>query len=122
MPDNRIVTAPSIIEFKQLLKGNDIGCLTAVYDTQRTGKVYFENIRHEDYAYWLTILKTGLIAKNTGTVEARYRVKTDSVSGNKIKAALWTWNIYRRYLHFSFFKSARCFLFYMFKAFKKYLK
>lgn len=40
-----------------------IGCVTAVYDISKVGKIYFENINHEDYVMWLSILKKGYIAQ-----------------------------------------------------------
>jgi hypothetical protein len=104
------------------LKGNCIGCLTAMYDTEKTGKLYFQNIGHEDYIYWLTILRKGFIARNTNTVEALYRVKNNSVSANKFIAAKWTWNIYRGLLKLSLPEAFYYFAFYLFKAFGKYIK
>lgn len=56
----------------------------------------FRHIGHEDYALWLSILKKGMIAKNTETVLAYYRVRQSSVSSNKIKAISWIWHIYYR--------------------------
>lgn len=119
---NRIVKSPGQVSFKSALYGNPIGNLTGAYDTEKVGKVYYENVGHEDYVLWLTILKQGFIAKNTNTVEARYRVAEKSVSSNKGKAALWTWNIYRKTLSFNFFRAAFCYAIYMIKGVLKFLK
>lgn len=41
---HRIVIAPSQVSNKELLKGNVIGNLTGIYDTEKVGKVYCQNI------------------------------------------------------------------------------
>lgn len=119
---NRIIQSPAIVSFNSALYGNPIGNLTGIYDTQKVGKIYYEDAGHEDYILWLTILKKGFIAKNTNTVEARYRVAEKSVSSNKGKAAAWTWNIYRNFLGFNVLKTLFCYTIYMIKGVLKYLK
>jgi hypothetical protein len=113
---------PSSVTYTQLLKGNCIGCLTAIYDTSKTGKLYFELFRHEDYVLWLTILRAGYTAKNTDTTEALYRVKKGSVSANKFIVLSWQWNIYRNFLKLSMIHCVFYFLAYIVKAVSKYLK
>lgn len=39
--NHREIKAPRIVDYPLLLKGNCIGCLTAIYDAERVGKVYF---------------------------------------------------------------------------------
>lgn len=73
------------MDYLLLLKGNCIGCLTAMYDTVKVGKVFFKNMGHEDYIMWLSILKKGYQARNTDTVAALYRVGGHSISSNKIE-------------------------------------
>jgi glycosyltransferase involved in cell wall biosynthesis len=119
---NRIIFSPDIVTYKRLLKGNCIGNLTAMYDTSKTGKVFFPSIGHEDYALWLDILRMGYIARNTRTVEALYRTRKNSLSTNKLVASRWTWNIYYQYLRLSFLKSLCYFIIYLVKASVKFLK
>ena len=40
----REIIAPSTVDYSLLLKGNCIGCLTAMYDTEKVGKVFFKKI------------------------------------------------------------------------------
>ena len=115
----RIVKAPLSVSYRQLLLGNVIGCLTAVYDTAKVGKVYFENHSHEDYILWLAILKKECVAQSCGTVTACYRVREHSVSSNKLKALLWQWDIYRNVEKIGILKAAYCFMHYAYKAFRK---
>ena len=119
--NNRIIKAPTITTYKQLLLSNVIGCLTAVYDTEKVGKVFFQNHSHEDYILWLDILKRGYVARNTNTVEALYRVRENSVSSNKLKTLSWQWDIYRNVEKISLFRSSYYFLNYAYRAFKKAL-
>lgn len=120
--NGRIITAPIQVTYKQLLKENIIGCLTAIYDTQKVGKLYFSKIGHEDYAMWLSILKKGYIAQNTNSTLALYRINSKSISSNKITALKWTWNIYRKIEHLPLCKSLFYFINYAFRAGYKFLK
>jgi len=117
--NNRVVPAPAKTNYKQLLLGNVIGCLTAVYDTQKVGKVFFQDHSHEDYILWLEILKKGYMARNTNTVEALYRVRENSVSSNKLKTLSWQWDIYRHVEKIGLFHSCYYFMNYAYRAFKK---
>lgn len=117
--NNRIVQAPAITSYKQLLLGNVIGCLTAVYDTAKVGKVFFQNHSHEDYILWLEILKKGYTARNTNTVEALYRVRENSVSSNKLRTLSWQWDIYRNVENIGLLRSCYYFMNYAYRAYKK---
>jgi glycosyltransferase involved in cell wall biosynthesis len=118
----RIIISPNLVTYKELLHGDCIGFSTAIYDTVKVGKFYFQFIGAEDYAYWLSILRSGYIARNTNTVEVLYRVRDNSISTNKLKASKWTWSIYRKFLHFNFLKSIYYFCFYLIRALRKYYK
>lgn len=117
--ESRCLKAPLLLTYRNLLKGNAIGCLTAVYDTETCGKMYFRETGHEDYALWLEILKKGYVARNTGNCQALYRVRPGSLSARKWKALSWTWNIYRKQEGFSRLKSAYYFIHYMVRALLK---
>lgn len=120
--NNRQIIAPVSTSYHDILQENVIGCLTAIYDTQKVGKIFFSRVGHEDFVVWLSILKKGFIAKNTNTVTALYRLSSNSLSSNKLKAFSWTWNIYRNIEHLSFFYSCYCFLHYAIRSSLKYLK
>mgnify|MGYP004473435415 CR=1 FL=1 len=118
----RVIKAPSRIDYKELLKGNCIGNLTGVYDTLKTGKIYNKQIHHEDYVLWLHILRRGYMAINTNTVEALYRVGQKSVSSDKKQAALWTWNILRNEEKLSLSQTAYYYMCYVLRSIKKRLR
>ena len=117
--NHRVVKAPHEVDYKHLLRGNVIGCLTAIYDTSKVGKMFFMQHTHEDYILWLSILKKGFVAVNTGTVEALYRVRRNSVSSNKLKVLSWQWDIYRNIEKTSLLKAMFYFAHYAYKAYRK---
>lgn len=119
---NSIIRAKDSVTFKRLLKGNCIGNLTGVYDVSKVGKIFLQNVGHEDYVLWLTILKKGFIAKNTQTSEAIYTQTNNSLSGNKYKSLKWTWNIYHSILGFNIAKSLYYFSWYAVKGTIKYFR
>lgn len=119
---NRYITAPSQTSYKQLLKGNVIGCLTAIYDTSKVGKIFLKHVGHEDFVLWLSILKKGYIAKNTNSVTALYRIRKKSISSNKLKVLSWQWNIYRNEEFLSYIKAIYYFIHYAIRAFRKAIK
>lgn len=83
------------VGYSDLLKQNTIGCLTVVIDRQKVKEINMPQIRHEDYATWLSILREGHKAYGLDKVLALYRKSSNSLSSNKVKAAMWTWNIIR---------------------------
>ena len=122
MRSDRVVKSPKSVRYADLLYGNVLGCLTGMYDTYKVGKVFMRDIGHEDYVLWLDVLRCGGLAVNTNNVQALYRVRTTSVSSNKLQAFKWQWNIYRNVEYLSIFKAIRCFVAYAFKGFLKSLK
>ncbi|RGN33240.1 glycosyltransferase family 2 protein [Bacteroides oleiciplenus] len=118
----RIIKSSARHNYMSLLYGNEMGCLTVIYDTKKTGKKYFKFIGHEDYNLWLDILKEGFIAQNVKVCLAMYRIRTNSVSSNKIKIVKWIWHIYRKEQGINFFFSLYYMFFDLLKSFIKYLK
>jgi teichuronic acid biosynthesis glycosyltransferase TuaG len=91
------VHAPERVDHAGLLKGNVIGCLTAVYDTAHFGKVEMPPLPlRQDYALWLALLRRGGEARGLDEVLADYRVVPGSLSGSKLRAARGTWAVLRR--------------------------
>lgn len=120
--DSRVIRNKSFSTYDSLLNGNVILQSSAIIDTSKTRIPKYRQVRHEDYFFWLDILRSGLTACNTGTVNTLYRVHSDSVSGNKLQTALWTWNIYRNEEHLTFWKSCYHFVHYIIYGTLKYLR
>jgi teichuronic acid biosynthesis glycosyltransferase TuaG len=104
---------PPVVNLDSLLKSNYIGCLTAVYNAEKMGKVYMPNIaKREDYALWLKILSMGYKAYLVDRCLAMYRVRAGSVSNNKASAAFYQWKVYREVEKLSLIKSLEYFFSY----------
>lgn len=99
------VVPTEILTAKSILSGNDIGCLTVMYNRKYYMDCYFEplsatlisilnllkikiTILHEDYALWLRMLSVTPKGRAGGynVICAHYRVSDNSYSSNKIHA------------------------------------
>ena len=100
-----LVKTPRTFSYHHLFYDNFIGNLTGMYDVRKRGKVYQRECGHEDYLMWLEVLKEGGIAMSSNTIESFYRVSSQSVSSNKVKAMKWRWNIMRHEVGLSPLKS-----------------
>lgn len=90
------VGVPAKVCYTDLLKVSSIGCLTAMYDTEFFGKVYMPLIRkRQDLGLWLRLLGKTKYAFGLNEALAQYRVRANSISGNKVDAAKFTWRLYR---------------------------
>lgn len=119
-----IIYPPRKTTFNDLLKTCTIGCLTAIYDTDKIGKRYMPTIRkRQDYGLWLTIFKD--IKYTLGLHDealAHYRVRSNSISSNKFKAAYFHYKVLRVCGEVSLIKSIYYFFHYSIKGVVKYLK
>lgn len=114
------ITKPKV-NYSDLLKTNSIGCLTAIYDTEKIGKVLMPDIiKRQDYGLWLNILKKTDHAKGILESLAKYRIMKNSVSSNKFVAAKYVWKIFRDVEKLNIFKSCYYFCFYVYNGLKKY--
>ncbi|WP_394747988.1 glycosyltransferase family 2 protein [Spongiimicrobium salis] len=106
------VNCKRLITYKTALYKNPIGCLTVMYSVDFFGKQYMPSIRkRQDYALWLKLLKK---TEGHGLQEylSTYRVRTGSISSNKLELLSYEWKIYREEEGLSFVKS----LFYIVSA------
>lgn len=103
---NEIVKSEDKINYTKLLKSNQIGCLAAIYNAEKLGKIYMPLIRkRQDYALWLQVLKKvdyGYCLKEN---LAQYRIVNGSVSSNKINLIKYNWKLFRDVEKLSIFKS-----------------
>lgn len=113
-----IIGVPPVVGYRTILKGNVIGCLTAMYDTKKLGKVYMPLIRkRQDWGLWLKILKETQYGYGLSEPLAKYRIRTDSLSSNKKDAARYSWRLMREIEGLSRLRATYCFLHYAFRGF-----
>ncbi len=89
------VTVPLEGNYQSLLKHNYIPMLTSIVRKAALGGAEFHSVGHEDYLFWLTLLKKPLTAKSIPQVLASYRVTPGSLSANKLRSFQWLWRIFR---------------------------
>jgi len=103
---NKIIKAPDVLNYKKLLTDCKIGCLTAIYDSENLGKIYMPLIRkRQDYGLWLKILKKGIKAYCYPELLAYHRIRTNSISSNKLNLVKYNWTLFREIEDLSFFRS-----------------
>ncbi len=99
---------PKKVNYKSLLKTCPIFPSTAIYDTQKTPKIYFNEklgSMRDDYVYWLTMFKTIKYGFGNQEILVDYRMRKSSVTGNKKKVIKPQWNVLRKVEKINFFKS-----------------
>jgi glycosyltransferase involved in cell wall biosynthesis len=122
--DDRVlsrVTPPAAVTYTDMLKSNHIGNLTGMYLHEAAPDVRFLRMGHEDYVFWLEIVRrTGraVCVPSDGPL-AWYLVRASSVSSNKLRAAGWQWRIYRDVEQLGFASAARYMAFYVWHALAK---
>lgn len=94
------------LSYTTLLRDNGIGCLTAIYDTARIGKIYMPAIRkRQDWCLWLSIIKKTTYAYGLGEILAVYRIRKGSVSANKVEMLRHNFRVYHEVEGFGWFPS-----------------
>lgn len=112
---------PKKTTYNDMLKESTISCSTAmlskrIADTERFSPEHY----HEDYAYWLHLLKSGYTATASVEVLADYRVAKGSRSHDKLKSAKNRWHIYRKVEHLPLWRSVSAFCSYAIRGTIKY--
>jgi teichuronic acid biosynthesis glycosyltransferase TuaG len=80
---------------------NPIGNLTGIYDRDVLGLFLQERVRHEDYLMWFQIVRQAGSSAGVQEPLAVYRVSSSSLSGQKLRAAMWHWDLLRKHMRVS---------------------
>jgi len=108
------------LHYKELLKENQIGCLTAVYDQEKLGKCYMPLIRkRQDFGLWLSILKKIDYAIKVPENLALYRVRKNSISSNKIDLIKYNFKLFNKHEELSIIQSSYYLLVNIYRKLKK---
>lgn len=112
------VGVPFKLQYDDLLKVCYIGCLTVMVDKNYFGTVVMPQIsKRQDFATWLLLLKKVKFAYGMNACLASYRIRDDSISANKFKAATYQWKVYRELEGLSLVRSIYCFAHYAIRGF-----
>ena len=100
------IKALKFLPFKKLKKANYIGNLTGMYNASKLGKIYCPLIRkRQDWGLWLQAVEKAGFAKGIQEPLAVYRVRRNSISGNKMEMLQYNYLVYREVLEYSAPKS-----------------
>lgn len=114
---------PQKVNYKGLLKTCSISCLTAMFDREKTGVVFFnEELKslRDDFVFWLTILKKLDYAYGNPEVLASYRVFSGSTTGNKKKVMKPHFLVYYKIERLGLLRSCYYFIHWAINGFLKY--
>jgi hypothetical protein len=92
----RSIPAPPLVRYGDFLTGDPVGCLTAIYDTQKTGRIFMPEIRmRQDWGLWLRLLRDGGFAVGMQQPLATLRLHGKSLSANKFRAMYFNYMLLR---------------------------
>lgn len=107
-----IVVCTHRVSFASLKRDDGIGCLTAVYDTEKVGKVYLPDLRkRQDWGLWLCIMSRCRVAYGMKEPLAYYRIRSDSISRNKMSLVRFNISVYETVLQYSRIRACAMFFF-----------
>lgn len=112
---------PTYVRVSDLLKTNYFSCLTVMYKKESFLEIKFnESLKmHEDYLMWLDILEKGNIAYGNQRILATYRIRSGSVSRNKLKNLFYMYFIFRKIKKFKILKTIKYLFYYSYYGMKK---
>ena len=116
---------PDKVSYRSLLKTCPIFPSTAIYDTAKTPKIYFnENLgsMRDDYVYWLQMFKDIDTGYGNKDVLVKYRMRKTSVTGNKMKVIKPQWNVLRKVEKLNLFQCLYYISCWAWISFRKYSK
>jgi len=111
---------PNSCAYSDILKENFICCSSVLMHGYLKKYEMMDEFFHEDFVYWLGLLKNGYTASGCTTPLVKYRVWQNGRSNNKIRAAKNRWAIYRKYCNIDFLSAIYFFCIYAFRGIVKY--
>lgn len=119
---NKIIKIPKKVNYNLFLRNTIIQTVGVMVDTKLTGKeiLVMPNIRRrQDAATWCQLLKAGFDCYEVPENLSYYRVVSNSLSSNKLKAIKMNWYWYRKIEKLPLWKATYCFIGYAFNGVKK---
>lgn len=116
------IGVPFKIDYKKLLWHNLIIFSTSMVLKSEIGAIKFKKIGHEDWLFWLELLKKGDYAYGINEQLVLYRIRKNSISANKLRGAGYTWKLLRQSEKLGLLKSIYLFSKYAMVTTLKFLK
>ena len=115
-----IFHVPTTVNYRALLKQNVVSNSSVLVKKSVIEEFPMEHDEcHEDYITWLQILRKYGCASGIDEPFLQYRMSADSKSGNKLKSARMTFQVYR-HMGYGWLVSCLYFISYAFHGMKKY--
>jgi glycosyltransferase involved in cell wall biosynthesis len=90
------------LNYARILRDNGIGCLTAIYDRDKVGLFEMPMLRRrQDWCLWLDIIRHSGTAYGLKEPLAIYRVRSGSLSRNKVAMLRWNYRVYHQFLGYN---------------------
>lgn len=103
---NKIIKTKGKVNYNSMLLSNSVGNSTVVYNVEKLGKFKVPNIKkRNDYALWLQMLKKEKYIYGIPEILMQYRVRSNSISRNKLNLIKYQWQLYREIEKLSVFRS-----------------
>lgn len=103
---DRVIKTIEKTDYNRMLLDCPVGNSTVMYNVSVMGKFQVPNIRkRNDDALWLKMLKKEQCIWGMPDVLTRYRIRSNSISSNKLKVIKYHWILYRDIEHLSVFRS-----------------
>jgi len=105
-PLNKIIKTKDKTDYNGVLLSCPVGNSTVMYNVSNLGKFEVPNIRkRNDDALWLQILKKEKYIYGMKDILAKYRIRSNSISSNKLQLVKYHWILYRDIEKLSVFRS-----------------
>lgn len=99
---NKVIKTKKKANYNRILLDCPVGNSTVMYNVDKLGKFEVPNIRkRNDDALWLQILKKEKYIYGMNEVLMKYRIRSNSISSNKIDLIKYHWQLYRKIEHLS---------------------
>ena len=103
---NKVIKTKKKADYNRILLDCPVGNSTVMYNVEALGKFEVPNIRkRNDDALWLQILKKEKYIYGMDEVLAKYRIRSNSISSNKLSLIKYHWQLYRDIEHLSVIRS-----------------
>lgn len=103
---NKVIKVKNKVDYNGVLLTCPVGNSTVMYNVEKLGKFEVPNIRkRNDDALWLQMLKKEKYIYGMNDVLMRYRIRSNSISSNKIDLVKYHWYLYREIENLSILRS-----------------
>ena len=103
---NKIIKTKKKANYNRILLDCPVGNSTVMYNVSKLGKFEVPNIRkRNDDALWLQILKKEKYIYGMNDILMKYRIRSNSISSNKLSLIKYHWQLYRKVEHLSIIRS-----------------